>query len=88
MKAERLFQSDDKGQGMAKNISEIDGEAKARRWLGGEAAVPRYPHRRQKPFVFNGSLLGLVALAAGAGFAGGLLIGLQSRRPAVPPKGQ
>lgn len=88
MTAERVWQMDAKGQGMTKHISEIDGEAKARRWLGGEAAVPRYPHRRQKPFVFNRSLLGLVAFAVGAGFAGGLLIGLQRRRPAVPPQGR
>lgn len=74
---------------MTNNISDVDGEAKARRWLGGEAAVPRYPHRRQSPFVFNRSLLGLVAFAVGLGFAGGLLAGLQSRRPVhVPPKGQ
>lgn len=86
MKAERVLKVEDKGQGMAKNISDIDGEATARHWLGGEAAVPRYPHRRQSPFRFNRSLLGLVAFAAGLGFAGGLLIGLQSRRSTVPPK--
>ncbi|MCS6329453.1 MAG: hypothetical protein H8K06_20585 [Nitrospira sp.] len=72
---------------MTNKISEIDGEAKARRWLGGEAAVPRYPHRRQNPFRFNRSLLGLVAFAVGLGFTGGLLLGLQSRRPTAPPKG-
>lgn len=83
MTAERAY----KGHGMTNKISEIDGEAKARRWLGGEAAVPRYPHRRQNLFRFNRSLLGLVAFAVGLGFAGGLLIGLQSRRPTVPPKG-
>lgn len=83
MTAERAYE----GHGMTNKISEIDGEAKARRWLGGEAAVPRYPHRRQNPFRFNRSLLGLVAFAVGLGFAGGLLIGLQSRRPTVPPKG-
>ncbi|MBS0169752.1 MAG: hypothetical protein JSR62_05310 [Nitrospira sp.] len=86
MKTEQVLKVEDKGQGMAKNISEIDGEAKARRWLGGEAAVPRYPHRRQNPFRFNRSLLGLVAFATGLGFVGGLLIGLQSRRPTVRPK--
>lgn len=70
-----------------KNISDIDGEAKARLWLGGEAAVPRYPQRRQYPFVFNRSLVGLVALAVGLGFAGGLLTGLQFyRRPESPPQ--
>ena len=73
---------------MTNKISEIDGETKARRWLGGEAAVPRYPHRRQSPFVFNRSLVGLVAVAVGLGFAGGLLAGLQCwRRADVPPKG-
>jgi len=87
MTAERVWQMDAKGQGMTKHISEIDGEAKARRWLGGEAAVPRYPQRRQNPFRFNRSLLGLVAFAVGLGFAGGLLIGLQSRRTTVPSKG-
>ncbi len=83
MTAEHAYE----GHGMTNKISEIDGEAKARRWLGGEAAVPRYPHRRQNPFRFNRLLLGLVAFAVGLGFAGGLLIGLQSRRPIVPPKG-
>lgn len=83
MTAERAY----KGHGMTNKISEIDGEAKARRWLGGEAAVRRYPHRRQNPFRFNRSLLGLVAFAVGLGFAGGLLLGLQSRRPTAPPKG-
>ena len=74
---------------MINKISDIDGEAKARRWLGGEAAVPRYPQRRQSPFVFNRSILGLVAFAVGLGFAGGLLAGLQFRRPVhVPPKAQ
>ena len=74
---------------MTNKISDVDGEAKARRWLGGEAAVPRYPHRRPSPFVFNRSLVGLVAFAIGVGFAGGLLAGFQfRRRPAVPPKGQ
>jgi hypothetical protein len=63
-----------------KNISDMDGEAKARLWLGGEAAVPRYPQRRRYPFVFNRSLVGLVAFAIGLGFAGGLLTGLQCRR--------
>jgi hypothetical protein len=65
---------------MTNQISDIDGEARARRWLGGEAAVPRYPQRRQSRFVFNRSLLGLVACAIGAGFAGGLVVGLLSRR--------
>ncbi|MBV6468415.1 MAG: hypothetical protein NBKEAIPA_00280 [Nitrospirae bacterium] len=64
---------------MNRNISEVDGEAKARAWLGGEAAVPRYPQRGGAPFVFKRSLLGLVALAVGLGFAGGLLTGLQCR---------
>ena len=74
---------------MINKISDADGEAKARRWLGGEAAVPRYPHRRQSPFVFNRSLLGLVAFAVGLGFAGGLLAGLQARRRVIVlPKGQ
>ncbi len=74
---------------MTNKISDVDGEAKARRWLGGEAAVPRYPQRRQSPFVFNRSLVGLVALAVGLGFAGGLLAGIQCRRPpTVPAKGQ
>ena len=62
------------------HISDIDAEAKARRWLGGEASVPRYPQRRQYPFTFNGSLISLVALAVGLGLAGGILIGLQCRR--------
>ena len=80
---------DDKGRAMINKISDADGEAKTRRWLGGEAAVPRYPHRRQSPFVFNRSLLGLVAFAVGLGFAGGLLAGLQSRRRVIVlPKGQ
>lgn len=65
---------------MTNKISEIDGEAKARRWLGGEAAVPRYPHRRPSRFVFNRSLLGLVAGAIGAGFSLGLVVGLLNRR--------
>ena len=74
---------------MTDTISDVDGEAKARRWLGGEAAVPRYPQRRQSPFVFNRSLVGLVAFAVGLGFAGGLLAGFQFRRRSdVPPKGQ
>jgi hypothetical protein len=67
----------------------MESEAKARLWLGGEAAVPRYPQRRQYPFEFNRSLVGLVALAASLGFAGGLLAGLQCRRPiesALPKK--
>lgn len=72
---------------MTDKISDVDAEAKARRWLGGEAAVPRYPHRRQSPFVFNRSLVGLVAFAVGLGFAGGLPAGLQCRRrPPVPAK--
>ncbi|MBI4002835.1 MAG: hypothetical protein HY348_13780 [Nitrospira defluvii] len=65
---------------MNKHISDVDAEAKARRWLGGEASVPRYPQRRQNPFTFNGSLVSLVALAVGLGFAGGILLGLQCRR--------
>lgn len=65
---------------MDEHISDVEAEAKARRWLGGEASVPRYPHRRQYPFTFNGSLLSLVALAVGVGLAGGILIGLQCRR--------
>ena len=65
---------------MNKHISDVDVEAKARRWLGGEASVPRYPQRRQSPFTFNGSLISLVALAVGLGFAGGIFIGLQCRR--------
>lgn len=74
---------------MNKKISEVDGEAKARLWLGGEAAVPRYPQRRRSPFVFNRSLIGLVVCAVGLGFAGGLLAGLQCcRRPAYPLRGQ
>lgn len=74
---------------MMNKISDVDGEVKARRWLGGEAAVPRYPQRRQSPFVFNRSLVGLVAFAVGLGFAGGLLAGIQyRRRPTVPAKGQ
>lgn len=75
---------------MTNKIQDIDGEAKARRWLGGEAAVPRYPHRRPSRFVFNRSLLGLVACAVGAGFAGGLVLGLLSRRPITPevPRGR
>ena len=74
---------------MTDKISDVDGEAKARRWLGGEAAVPRYPQRRQSPFVFNRALVGLVAFAVGLGFAGGLLAGFQFRRRSdVPPKGQ
>jgi len=74
---------------MKRNIPDVDGEAKARRWLGGEAAVPRYPQRRQSPFVFNRSLVGLVAFAVGLGFVGGIVAGLQCRRrPAVLSKGQ
>ncbi|GAB1721622.1 MAG: hypothetical protein GDA65_02655 [Nitrospira sp. CR1.1] len=73
---------------MTNKISDIDGEAKARRWLGGEAAVPRYPYRRPSRFVFNRSLLGLVACAIGAGFAGGLAIGLLSCRSTRPPDGR
>jgi len=65
---------------MDTHISDVDAEAKARRWLGGEASVPRYPQRRQYPFTFNGSLISLVALAVGLGLAGGILIGLQCRR--------
>lgn len=72
---------------MMNKIPDIDGESKSRRWLGGEAAVPRYPHRRQSPFVFNRSLLGLVACAIGAGFAGGLVVGLLSRRSAMSSRG-
>ncbi len=72
---------------MTNKISDVDGEAKARRWLGGEAAVPRYPHRRESRFVFNRSLLGLVACAIGAGFAGGLVVGLLSRRTTFPQRG-
>lgn len=64
---------------MNKHISDVDAEAKARRWLGGEASVPRYPQRR-RPFTFNGSLVSLVAFAVGLGFAGGILLGLQFRR--------
>ncbi len=59
--------------GMNKHISDVDAEAKARRWLGGEASVPHYPQHR-RPFTFNGSLVSLVALAAGVGFAGGILL--------------
>ena len=73
---------------MINKISDADGEAKARRWLGGEAAVPRYPHRRQSQFVFNRSLLGLVACAIGAGFAGGLVVGLLSRRTPMSQEGR
>ena len=65
---------------MDTHISDVDAEAKARRWLGGEASVPRYPQRRQYPVTFNGSLISLVALAVGLGLAGGILIGLQCRR--------
>ncbi len=65
---------------MNQHISDVDAEAKARRWLGGEASVPRYPQRRQFPFTFNGSLVGLVAAAVGLGLAGGIFIGLQCRR--------
>jgi hypothetical protein len=64
---------------MNKHISDVDAEAKARRWLGGEASVPRYPQHR-RPFTFNGSLVSLVAVAAGLGFAGGIFLGLQCRR--------
>ena len=64
---------------MTKHISDVDGEARARRWLGGEASVPRYPQRR-RPFTFSGSLVSLVAFAVGLGFAGGILLGLQCRR--------
>lgn len=73
---------------MAKKISEVDGDGKSRLWLGGEAAVPRYPQRRSSPFVFNRSLLGLMALAVGLGFTGGLLAGLQCcRRSDSSPRG-
>ena len=72
---------------MTNKISDIDGEAKARRWLGGEAAVPRYPPRRPSRFVFNRSLLGLVACAISAGFAGGLVVGLLSRRTNTSQRG-
>lgn len=69
---------------MNQHISDVDAEAKARRWLGGEASVPRYPQRRHYPFTLNGSLVSLVALAVGIGFAGGIFVGLQCRRrPAV-----
>ena len=68
---------------MTDKISDVDAEAKARRWLGGEAAVPRYPHRRQSPFVFNRSLVGLVAFAVGLGFSSRLQARLQGPRP--PP---
>lgn len=71
-----------------KNISDIESEATARLWLGGEAAVPRYPQQRRYPFAFNRSLIGLVALAVGLGFAGGFLTGLQlyRRSGSVPKK--
>ena len=36
---------------MNKHISDVDAEAKARRWLGGEASVPRYPQRRRPIYV-------------------------------------
>ena len=62
---------------MERHISDADAEAKARRWLGGEVSVPRYPQRRRYPFTFNGSLLGLVALTFGLGLASGVLVGLQ-----------
>ena len=65
---------------MDRHISDVEAEAKARRWLGGEASVPRYPHRRQYPFTFNGSLPILVALTLGFGLAGGVLLGLRCRR--------
>lgn len=65
---------------MNKHIADVDAEAKARRWLGGEASVPRYPQRRRYPVTFNGSLISLVAAALGLGLAGGILIGLQCRR--------
>jgi hypothetical protein len=65
---------------MDTHISDVEAEARARRWLGGEASVPRYPQRRQYPVAFNGSLISLVALAVGIGFTGGILIGLQCRR--------
>lgn len=65
---------------MNNHISDVEAEAKARRWLGGEASVPRYPQRRQYPVTFNGSLVSLVAVAVGLGLAGGFLIGLQCRR--------
>ncbi|MBA3753311.1 MAG: hypothetical protein H0X01_04070 [Nitrospira sp.] len=65
---------------MNKHISDVDSEARARRWLGGEASVPRYPQRRQSPFTLNGSLISLVALSVGLGLVGGILIGLQCRR--------
>jgi hypothetical protein len=62
---------------MERHISDVDAEAKARRWLGGEASVRRYPQRRRYPFTFNGSLLSLVALTFGLGLASGVLVGLQ-----------
>lgn len=65
---------------MNRHISDPDAEAKARRWLGGEASVPRYPQRRRSPVMFNGSLISLVALSIGIGLAGGILIGLQCCR--------
>jgi hypothetical protein len=65
---------------MNRHISDVDADAKARRWLGGEASVPRYPQRRRSPITFNGSLISLVALAVGVGLAGGILIGLQCCR--------
>lgn len=67
---------------MNRHIADVDADAKARHWLGGEASVPRYPQRRQYPIAFNGSLVSLVALAFGLGLAGGVLLGLQCcRRP-------
>ena len=62
---------------MNRSAGESDGEAKTRQWLGGEAVVPRYPRRRQFPVALNRSLSGLMALAVGLGFAGGLVIGLR-----------
>ena len=47
-----------------------------------------HPYRRPSRFVFNRSLLGLVACAIGAGFAGGLAIGLLSCRSTRPPDGR
>jgi hypothetical protein len=70
---------------MAKPVEESDGKANHELWLGGEAVVPRYPRRRQLNLRLTRSMTGLLALAAGIGFAGGLWIGLQAcgrtRRP-------
>lgn len=68
------------GLRMDKKPRDSDSDAKARLWLGGEAVVPRYPRRRQWPAMFNRSLTGLMVLAMGVGFAGGLLVGLKSCR--------